>query len=92
MPPSAAPSLPKIPLAPDTATFSLLRPFASVEKPFMAEPMPLIVLPRITRKGPAAATIPAMAMMVFCVSGGSPVSESTKAVTFSTSFDKNGIT
>ena len=58
----------------------------------MAEPIELMAFPRITRKGPAAATTPATARMVFCVSGGSSVSESTKAVTFSTTFVRKGIT
>ena len=91
MPPKAAPSLPNSPVPPCTAILSLLKPFASCTKPFIAVPIFDIAVPKITRKGPSAATNRPIFNTICLVPSSMPFSLSTNSCIFETIFRIVGI-
>ena len=91
IPPMAAPSFPNSPVPPCTATFSLLKPFASCTNPFIAVPILAIVVPRITRNGPSAATKRPIFKTISRVPSSMPFNLSTNSWIFVTMLRMAGI-
>ena len=84
MPPRAAPSFPKTPLAPEMLVIRSLAPWASFTNPCIAEPVTEMIFPRIKRNGPRAATTRPILTISSLVAGSRAFSLSINSCSFAT--------
>ena len=84
MPPRAAPSFPKMPLAPEMLVTRSLAPWASFTNPCIAEPVTEIIFPRIKRNGPRAATTSPILTISSLAAGSRAFNRSMNSCSFPT--------
>lgn len=84
IPPRAAPSFPKMPLAPEMLVIRSLAPWASFTNPCIEEPVTEMIFPRIKRNGPRAATTRPILTISSLVAGSRAFNLSINSCSFAT--------